>query len=142
MTKRSTVAHTDGTTPTQRGSSKPTSSTTTESLPATEIPLNMTGNQTMHTTNKSLYSQTYLFPSIFGSVSFSVLSTIGITVYLRKRKSSQKKTLHKPPVLKPYIYKPNNTFEMRTISSSDDYLQPKDTQIYCSTVEPIYDVVT
>ena len=68
MTTRSTVAQTtivnDGATPTQRGSAKPTSSTTTESLPVTEIPLTMTGNQTLHATNKSLYSQTYLIPSI------------------------------------------------------------------------------
>ena len=82
-------------------------------------------------------SDDYLQPK-----SFSVLITICITVYLRKRKSSQKNTLHKPPVLEPNIYKPNKTFEMGTISSSDDYLQPKDTQINCSTVEPIYDVVT
>ena len=80
MTTQSTVAQTtivnDGTTPTQRGSSKLTISTTTESLLATENPLNVTGIQTLHTTHKSLYSQTY-----YAAISKTWLQSLCIHFY-------------------------------------------------------------
>ena len=96
----------------------------------------------MHATfTSSVSTSIYLVVSILVLVSLLVF-IIGIIVYIRKRKRCHKKTLHKPPILRPNIYKPNDTFELHKISSSDDYLQPSDTQVYSPTVEPIYDVVT
>ena len=97
-------------------------------------------------TNKSFTQDSkdnlkYWVPSIMGVLTLSG-AALAFIMRLRRRKFNKKTTLHKPPVLRPNIYKPNNTFEMRHISSSDEYLQPNDSQIYCSTIEPIYDVIT
>lgn len=115
---------------------------------STDIADNLTSNLTLHSTVKSLVSDTthslkYLVPSILGTVILFVSLAIGIIVYIRKRKCSQKKITHRVPILRPKIYKgSNNEFiEIGYFSSNDGYLKSSNSKVYCPTVESVYEDV-